>query len=69
MPTGIVVSCQDEKSQLKNRGKAMRVLRFRLYEKPQAEQQAELAAEGRSQVGTDERWRVDPGHPAFPRAG
>lgn len=55
LPTGIVVSCQDEKSQLKNREKAMRVLRSRLYEKLQAEQQAELAAERRSQVGTGER--------------
>jgi peptide chain release factor 1 len=55
LPTGIVVSCQDEKSQLKNREKAMRVLRSRLYEKFQAEQQAELAAERKSQVGTGDR--------------
>lgn len=55
IPTGIVVSCQDEKSQLKNRDKAMRVLRSRLYEKFQSEQQAELAAERRSQVGTGDR--------------
>lgn len=55
MPTGIVVSCQDEKSQLKNRDKAMRVLRSRIYEKLQSEQHAELAAERRSQVGTGDR--------------
>ncbi|WP_067930212.1 peptide chain release factor 1 [Alicyclobacillus kakegawensis] len=55
MPTGIVVSCQDEKSQLKNRDKAMRVLRARLYEKYQQEQQAEVAANRRSQVGTGDR--------------
>lgn len=54
-PTGIVVSCQDEKSQIKNREKAMRVLRARVYEKFQSEQQAELAAERKSQVGTGDR--------------
>jgi peptide chain release factor 1 len=54
-PSGIVVSMQDEKSQLQNREKALRVLRARLYERAFAEQQAELAADRRSQVGTGER--------------
>ncbi|MBA2794796.1 MAG: peptide chain release factor 1 [Thermoleophilaceae bacterium] len=54
-PTGLVVSMQDEKSQLQNRDKAMRVLRARLLEREQAAQQAEEAASRRSQVGTGER--------------
>lgn len=55
MPTGIVVSCQDEKSQLKNRDKAMRVLRARVYEKFQNEQQQEYAEQRKSAVGTGDR--------------
>jgi peptide chain release factor 1 len=54
-PSGIVVSMQDEKSQLQNRDKAMRVLRARLYERALSEQMAEISAERRSQVGTGQR--------------
>ncbi len=55
VPTGVVVQCQDEKSQHKNKAKAMGVLRSRLLEKAIMEQEAEIAAERKSQVGTGDR--------------
>ncbi|MCT4566244.1 MAG: peptide chain release factor 1 [Maledivibacter sp.] len=55
LPTNTVVTCQDEKSQLKNKEKAMKVLKARLYDTIMAEQNAEIAEERKSQVGTGER--------------
>jgi len=55
LPTNLVVTCQDEKSQLKNKQKALRVLRSRLYDRMMAEQQAKIAAERKSMVSTGDR--------------
>jgi peptide chain release factor 1 len=55
LPTGLIVTCQDERSQIKNRAKAMRVLRARLLEQAQEEQRSQIAAARKSQVGTGER--------------
>jgi peptide chain release factor 1 len=55
IPTGIIVSCQDERSQLKNRNKAMRNLRSRIMDAEQAKQDSEIAQQRKSQVGTGDR--------------
>lgn len=55
IPTGLVVSCQDEKSQHKNKDKAMKILRSRLYDLMQSQQQADIAEQRKSQVGTGNR--------------
>ena len=55
LPTGLVVSCQDEKSQHKNKAKAMKVLRARLYDKMVSEQNEKISADRKSQVGTGDR--------------
>ena len=55
LPTGLIVECQDERSQHKNREKAMKVLRSRLFEAKQREQESKIASERRSQVGTGDR--------------
>ena len=55
LPTGTVVECQDQRSQYKNKDRAMKILRSKLYEAEQARQNAEIAATRRSQVGTGDR--------------
>jgi peptide chain release factor 1 len=55
LPSGEVVTCQDEKSQIKNKAKAMKVLRSRLFENAQREQQEKIAANRRSMVGSGDR--------------
>jgi len=55
LPTGIVVACQDERSQIKNREKAMKILKTRVYDEVQREQAAEIAQDRKGQVGTGDR--------------
>ena len=55
LPTGLVVECQDERSQYKNKDRAMQILRSKLYEQEQAKQNAEIAAERKSQIGSGDR--------------
>jgi peptide chain release factor 1 len=55
LPTGLVVECQDERSQYKNKDRAMTILRSRLYDRAEREQNEKVAAERRTQVGTGDR--------------
>ena len=55
LPTGLVVECQDERSQYKNKDRAMQILRAKLYEQEQAKQNAAVAAERKSQIGSGDR--------------
>ena len=55
IPTGIVVTCQDERSQLKNKIKALGILKARIYDEMQRKQEAEVGAERRSKIGTGDR--------------
>ena len=55
LPTGIVVSCQDEKSQFKNKDKAMKILRSRIYEEMEAQRHSQIADERKSQIGSGDR--------------
>ena len=55
MPTGIVVACQDERSQIKNRAKAMKVLRAKLYEQKMIEQERKMSNDRKQQVGSGDR--------------
>jgi len=55
IPTGVVVTCQDERSQLKNRAKAMRTLRTRIVEAEREKQEADIAQQRKSQIGTGDR--------------
>ena len=55
LPTGMVVECQDERSQYKNKDRAMKILRSRLLDRARAEKEAEISSERKSQVGTGDR--------------
>ncbi|MBQ8075361.1 MAG: peptide chain release factor 1, partial [Oscillospiraceae bacterium] len=55
LPTGLVVECQDERSQYKNKDRALQILRSKLYEQEQAKQDAAVSAERKSQIGTGDR--------------